>query len=228
MRKRTEDDILCGPLPPLACLDYGEAIKFWERESERFAANGWDSSILLDWSIRMLLSSLMADSASRIFLSKAKTDAFYSDDLIPLSVIEPTGRASIPLSRVFLVSALWSNCSTATALCQAVSKPVEEVGKGQVIGSYIKELNLAIVDAAVHQAEAQRFFGHGLAMMDTYSLRDLEGVLQTDGWDWVVVGEDGTETAYPVLDARMATLYTFGLLRYCPKRKSVADAPRER
>lgn len=217
MRKKTEDDILLGPLPPLACLDYDEAIKFWERESERFDSLNWDSSILLDWAIRTLLSSLMADSASRIFLSKTRTDVFYSDDLIPLSVIEPTGRASIQLSRVFLVSTLWSNRSIATALCHAAAKPVEEVGDSEIIGSYIKELNLAIVDTAVHQTHAQRFLGHGLAMMDIYSLRDLEPILKTDGLDWVVIGEGGAETVYPVLDTRMAALYTFGIMRYCPR-----------
>lgn len=219
MRKKTEGDILRGPLPPLACLDYDEAMKFWERESERFAANSWDSSILLDWAIRALLASLMSDSVSRIFLPKTRTDAFFSDELIPLSVIEPTGRASIPLARVFLVSPAWSNRTLANALCQAVAKPVEEIGEGKVIGAYIKELNLAIVDAGVHQADAQRFFGRGSALMDTYSLHDLDTVLWTDGRDWVVVDEEGGETAYPVFDERMAALYTFGVMRYCPERQ---------
>jgi len=219
MRRKMKDDILRGPIPPLACLDYDEAMEFWERESERFAENGWDAAVLLDWAIQTLLSSLMADSASRVFLPKTRTEAFFADDLIPLSAIEPAGRSNVPLSSAFLVSALWNNRRTANALCRAVAEPVEQVGDGEVVGLYIQELNLAIMDAAVHQAGAQRFFGHGSAVLDAYSLRDLESVLTTDGYDWVIVDEDGGETAYPVLDTRMAALYTFGVLRFCPERK---------
>ena len=59
---------LAGPLPPLGLLDYESTMKFREDALEQYRANGWDTAVLLDWMIRTLLSSLMADSASRVFL----------------------------------------------------------------------------------------------------------------------------------------------------------------
>ena len=58
--------------------------------------------------------------------------------------------------------------------------------------------------------------GRGEVLLDTYSLRDLAPAVRTDGTDWLVTEEDGSETYCPVLEPRMAALYRLGLERYCP------------
>ena len=81
---------LDGPMPPLGLLDFESTMKFREIALEQFQTRGWDTTVLLDWMIRTLLSSLMADSASRIFLPKTETGPFELDDLLPLSAAAPT------------------------------------------------------------------------------------------------------------------------------------------
>lgn len=207
---------LNGPLPPLGHLDFASTMKFREMALEQFHAHGWDATVLLDWMIRTLLNSLMADSASRIFLPKTETSPFVLDDLLPLSAVEPTGRAKLPLTRTFLLAPAWSNRETAEALHQAAELPIEELAGGAAVGVYLKELNLAVVDAAPHESLCCRFLGQGTVLLDTYSLRDLAPVIRTDGADWFVTEADGGETYCPVLEPRMAALYRLGLERYCP------------
>ena len=208
---------LAGPLPPLGLLDFESTMKFREDAVEQYRAHGWDTTVLLDWMIRTLLGSLMADSAARIFLPKTETGPFELDDLLPLSAAAPTGRVKVPLNRVFLLAPAWNNRETAEALHQATRLPVEELSGGETVGVYLKELNLAIVDADPHESLCRRFLGQGTVVLDSYSLRDLAPILRTDGQDWFVTEEDGEESYCPVLEPRMAALYSLGLERYYPK-----------
>ena len=208
---------LAGPLPPLGLLDFESTMKFREDAVEQYRAHGWDTAVLLDWMIRTLLGSLMADSAARIFLPKTETGPFELDDLLPLSAAAPTGRVKVPLNRVFLLAPAWNNRETAEALHQATRLPVEELSGGETVGVYLKELNLAIVDADPHESLCRRFLGQGTVVLDSYSLRDLAPILRTDGQDWFVTEEDGEESYCPVLEPRMAALYSLGLERYYPK-----------
>ena len=204
---------LAGPLPPLGLMDYESAMKFREDAVEQYRARGWDTAVLLDWMIR----TLMADSAARIFLPKTETGPFELDDLLPLSAAAPTGRVKVPLNRVFLLAPAWNNRETAEALHQATRLSVEELAAGEPVGVYLKELNLAIVDADPHESLCCRFLGQGTVVLDSYSLRDLAPLLRTDGQDWFVTEEDGEESYCPVLEPRMAALYRLGLERYYPK-----------
>ena len=199
-----------GPVPPLGLLDYPSTMKFWEMARRQYREARWAPSVLLDWMIRTLLASLTADSAARIFLPKTDTAPFVLDDLLPFSAVAPTGRARIPLARTYLLAPVWSNRDLAEALHRPEDPPEEAVGV------YLRELNLAVVDAAVHESLACRFLGRGEVLLDTYSLRDLAPAVRTDGTDWLVTEEDGSETYCPVLEPRMAALYRLGLERYCP------------
>ena len=207
---------LDGPLPPMGLLDFASTMKFREVALERFRARGWDPAVVLEWMIRTLLSSLMADSASRIFLPKTETGPFVLDELLPLSAVRPAGRVSLPLTRVFLLAPAWNNQETAEALHRAAGAVPEPPARGEAAGVYLKELNLAIVDADPHESLCRRFLGRGSAVLDAYSLRDLAPVIRTDGTDWFVTEDDGDETYCPVLEPRMAALYCLGLERYCP------------
>ena len=208
---------LDGPIPPLGLLDYPSTMKFRELAFQQFHACHWDTTVVMDWMLRTLLNSLMADSASRIFLPKTQTRPFLLDDLLPFSAVEPSGRTRVPLAKTYLLSPAWSNKDTAAALHQAATLPVEEVAGGETIGVYLKELNLAIVDTAVHESLCIRFLGRGETLMDAYSLRDLARVIRTDGENWYVTEEDGSVTYCPVLEPRMAALYRLGVERYCPE-----------
>lgn len=214
---------LAGPLPPLGLLDFESTMKFREDALEQYQGNGWDTAVLLDWMIRTLLSSLMADSASRIFLPKTETGPFELDDLLPLSAAAPTGRVKLPLNRVFLLAPVWNNRETAEELHQATRRSPEELEGGESVGVYLKELNLAIVDADPHESLCCRFLGRGTVVLDSYSLRDLAPIIRTDGQDWFVTEEDGEESYCPVLEPRMAALYRLGLERYYPKLLSRQD-----
>ena len=207
---------LDGPMPPLGLLDFESTMKFREIALEQFQTRGWDTTVLLDWMIRTLLSSLMADSASRIFLPKTETSPFVLDDLLPLSAVEPMGRVKLPLTRAFLLAPAWNNRETAEALHQAVGYSMEALVDEAPVGVYLKEFNLAIVDAAPHESLCCRFLGKGTALLDSYSLRDLAPVIRTNGEDWFVTEADGSETCCPVLEPRMAALYRLGLERYYP------------
>ena len=205
-----------GPVPPLGLLDVPSTMKFWEMARQQFQEAGWDPAPLLDWMIRTLLTSLAADSAARIFLPKTETAPFVLDDLLPFSAVAPTGRARISLSRAYLLSPAWNNRDLAEALHRARAMPEEELLGSGTIGVYLRELNLAILDASVHEALACRSLGRGEALLDTYSLRDLAPAIATDGTDWLVTEEDGSETYCPVLEPRMAALYRLAVERYCP------------
>lgn len=207
---------LSGPLPPLGLLDFDSTMKFRETALEQFRSHGQGASVVLDWMIRTLLNSLMADSAARIFLPKTETGPFVLDDLLPLSAVEPTGQAKLPLNRTYLVAPAWNNRETAEALRRASELPMEALGGGAPVGVYLRELNLAIVDAAPHESLCCRFLGRGAVVLDAYSLRDLAPVIRTDGTDWFVTEAGGDETYCPVLEPRMAALYRLALERYCP------------
>lgn len=208
---------LSGPVPPLGCMDYASVMKFWNASAERFQANSWDLSAVIDWAIKTLLNSITCDSASRIFLPKTETSPFDMEDLMPFSAVTPAGQAKIPLHRSFLLAPVWNNSDTADTLRHAAQSPEESLPEKVSIGIYIKEWNLAIVQKAVHEANAARFLGRGIALMDTYSLRDLAAVIRTDGTNWYVSETDGSESYCPVLEPRIAALYNLSLERYCPE-----------
>lgn len=216
---RREISFLQGPLPPMGCLDYDSTMKFWEQSKQQFVERGWDPSVLIDWMVHILLNSLMADSASRIFLSKKETGPFYLEDLFPISVADPIGRSKVELANTFLISTPWNNNGTAEALHTASETSIDDISEGQTIGVFIKELNLAILEESVHTAHCCRFLGQGSVLLDTYSLFDFAPILQTDGVEWIITEEDGGESVAPVLEPRMAALYTLSLEKYRPHLK---------
>ena len=59
-----------------------------------------------------------------------------------------------------------------------------------------------------------RVWSRGSVILPSYSLKDLEPVLSTDGETWFL-REGDAEREAPVLEPRMAALYNCGLRRYC-------------
>lgn len=208
-------DLCQGPLPPMACLDYAATMRSFEAMTRQHPE---DAALLLDWMIRTLLSSLAADSASRIFLPRTDTAPFCLDDLLPFSALEPTGRAAIALKTAYVVAPVWNNANTMAALRGLRRKgPPAPLGDGRVLGVYLRELNLAVLHSGVHAAHVDRVWGLGEALLDTYALADLAAVLSTDGETWHMREADGAQTRRPVLEPRMAALYTLALRRYVPE-----------
>lgn len=211
-----EDEAFSRPLPSLSELDYFSVMKFLDFAEEHCAEKKRSLAPVYDWLIRCLLTSLVSDSASRIFLPKTETKQFELDDLIPISSIAPSGRTEVPLNHSFVIAPAWSNADAVDAILTLQDRGgVNEGPKNMVLGVYINELNLAIISKAVHEMYFTRFWGHGCVVLDTYSLRDLEPRLSTDGECWFLQ-ERREEVSLPVLDARMAALYSIALERYCP------------
>ena len=205
-----------GPLPPMSGLDYQSVMKFLDFAEERCAEEGQSLDPVYDWLIRCLLNSLVSDSASRIFLPKTQTKQFERDDLLPLYAAVPEGREKIQVGHSFVIAPIWGNADAVDAILTLQKRGgMHEGPKDMVVGAYIKELNLAIIEKAVHEMYFTRFGGHGCVTLDVYSLKKLDSVLSTDGENWFVQEAEG-ETSRPVLDARMAALYSIALERYCP------------
>lgn len=87
-------------------------------------------------------------------------------------------------------------------------------------GAYFQELRLAVIDspADVDVPNVLRVWSRGSVILPSYSLKDLELLLSTDGEKWYYRdGEDEREEL--VLEPRMAALYNCGLKRYCGKNQ---------
>ena len=204
-----------GPVPPLACLDFESTMKLVEMAEQ--AEDCTDMPIILDWMIRTLLNSLAADSAARIFLPKTDTAPFCVDDLIPISGVEPIGRACIQLSTAFVVAPVWNNASTMRALHDLRHDEGQQRAlDGKVLGIFIKELNLAIIESGVHVLHVRRMWGEGEALLHTYSLASIAKAISTDGEEWYIAEADGNQTQCRVIEPRMAALYMLALKRYLP------------
>ena len=196
------------PLPALDRLDLDSVEKFLAA----VRGAGRDTAPYLDWAISVLLNSLMADSASRIFLPKTETAPFQAEDFFPFSAARPAGRQNMDLSRCFVIAPIWNNAEAIEALEQ--SRAGRTAGAKPAAGWYIQELNLAVIGSEIHQAYFDRFYGRGNALLHLYRLRQLAEHVSTDGENWYIKEQDGTETWCPVLEPRMAVLYALALKRH--------------
>lgn len=209
-----------SPLPPMALTDYAALSKFLNSGARRCRESGRNFDLFLDWAIHVLVTSLASDSASRIFLPKTRTGPFVLDDLLPISELLPSGKKRVRLSETRLIAPVWNNSDLEQALEAFYDSGFADAKIDQPFGgAYIPELNLAIIDSPsdVDVPYVLRIWGKGSVQLDSYSLRDLEPLLRTDGETWYLREEDGEETEIPVLEPRMAALYNCGLHRYCKK-----------
>ena len=209
-----------SPLPPMALTDYGALSKFLNSGARRCRESGRNFDLFLDWAIHVLVTSLAADSGSRIFLPKTRTGPFALDDLIPISELPPSGKARVRLAETRLIAPVWNNSDLELALEAFYDSGFEDARIDQPFGgAYIQELNLAIIDSPsdVDVPYVLRIWGKGSIQLNSYSLKDLEPVLRTDGETWYLREEDGGETELPVLEPRMAALYNCALHRWCGK-----------
>ena len=206
-----------SPLPPMALTDYEAMSKFLNQGAQRCKVSGRNFDLFLDWVIHALTVSLASDSASRIFLPKTKTGPFVLDDLIPISGCPSTGIRRVRLSECSLIAPVWNNSDLDAALESLYDSNFKSLDIEQPIsGGYIEELRLAVIDspADVSVPNVLRVWSRGSVQLTSYTLRDLELLLSTDGEKWYIQEEDG-ERAEPVLESRMAALYNCGLRRYC-------------
>lgn len=210
-------DLWESPLPPMALTDYEAFSKFQNQALHRCRESGRNFDAFLDWAIRALASSMAADSASRIFLSKTKTAPFSIDDLIPISDFQPAGKKRVNLKTSYVIAPVWNNTDLAEAVEAFADSDFEDAQIDQVFGgAYLAELNLAIIDSPsdVDVPYILSMWKRGSIQMDVYSLKDLAKGLHTDGASWFLRTEEDEETL-PVLEPRMAALYNCGLHRYC-------------
>ncbi len=209
-----------GPLPPMALTDYESMSKFLNHGAQRCKTSGRNFDLFLDWVIHSLILSLTADSASRIFLPKTKTAPFELDDLRPISHLRTMKKRRVRLAEANLIAPVWNNSDLESALEAFYDSGFAGVDLEELFGGvYLEELRLAIVNspADVDVPQVLRVWSRGSILLNSWSLRDLEPVLSTDGENWYFQDEDG-EQEEPVLEPRMAALYNCGLRRYCGKR----------
>lgn len=211
-----------SPLPPMALTNYESMSKFLNQGAQRCRVSGRNFDLFLDWVIHSLTASLTADSASRIFLPKTKTGPFTLDDLIPISAIPPSGKKRIRLSECSLIAPVWNNGGLEAALESLYDSKFASLDVNEPFGgAYFQELRLAVIDspADVDVPNVLRVWSRGSVILPSYSLKDLEPLLSTDGDKWYFrEGEDEREE--PVLEPRMAALYNCGLRRYCGKNQA--------
>ena len=206
-----------SPLPPMCLTDYDAMSKFLNSGAQRCKTSGRNFDLFLDWVIHALLSSLTADSASRIFLPKTKTGPFVLDDLIPISGLPPAGEKRVKLSECGLIAPVWNNGSLEAALESLYDSGFASLDvKEPFGGAYFPELRLAVIDspADVDIPNVLRVWSRGSVVLPVYPLKDLEPLLNTDGETWYIQ-YDGMEREEPVQEPRMAALYNCGLRRYC-------------
>lgn len=204
-----------SPLPPMALTDYEAMSKFLNQGAQRCKVSGRNFDLFLDWVIHALTVSLAADSASRIFLPKTKTGPFVLDDLIPISGLAPAGERRLNLGECNLIAPVWNNSDLETALESFYDSKFAGLDiERPFSGAYIEELRLAVIDEDVDVPNVLRVWSRGSVRLPSYSLKDLEPVLSTDGETWYIQDEKG-ERETPVLESRMAALYNCGLRRYC-------------
>ncbi len=204
-----------SPLPPMALTDYEAMSKFLNQGAQRCKVSGRNFDLFLDWVIHALTVSLTADSASRIFLPKTKTGPFVLDDLIPISGLVPAGERRLNLGECNLIAPVWNNSDLETALESFYDSKFAGLDiERPFSGAYIEELRLAVIDEDVDVPNVLRVWSRGSVRLPSYSLKDLEPVLSTDGETWYIQDEKG-ERETPVLESRMAALYNCGLRRYC-------------
>lgn len=204
-----------SPMPPMALTDYEAMSKFLNRGAQRCKASGRNFDLFLDWVIHALTQSLTADSASRIFLPKTRTCPFELDDLIPISSLRPQRRQRVQLRETNLIAPVWNNSDLESALEAFYDSGFAGTDLEEPFGGvYIQELRLAVVDspADVDVPQVLRVWSRGSILLNSWSLKELEPVLSTDGEHWYLQGEDG-EQKLPVLEPRMAALYACALRR---------------
>ncbi len=161
-----------GPLPPMSGLDYQSVMKFLDFAEERCAEEGQSLDPVYDWLIRCLLNSLVSDSASRIFLPKTQTKQFERDDLLPLYAAAPRGTGEDPVGHSFIIAPIWGNADAVDAILTLQKRGGAHEGpRDMVVGAYIKELNLAIIEKAVHEMYFTRFGGARLCDAGRHSLK---------------------------------------------------------
>lgn len=206
-----------SPLPPMALTDYEAMSKFLNQGAQRCKVSGRNFDLFLDWVIHALTVSLTADSASRIFLPKTKTGPFVLDDLIPISGLLPAKERRLNLGECNLIAPVWNNSDLETALESFYDRKFTGLDIEKPFGgAYIEELRLAVIDSPddVDVPNVLRVWSRGSVRLPSYSLKDLEPLLSTDGETWYIQGEEG-EREEPVREPRMAALYNCGLRRYC-------------
>ena len=199
-------DLYESPLAPMALADYEAFSKFLNQALHRCRETGRDFNVYLDWAIRVLASSLAADSAGRIFLPKTKT-------------APSRGTVRVDLKKSYVVAPVWNNTDLTEAVEAFSDSGFENAQIDQVFGgAYLQELKLAIIDSPsdVDVPYILSLWDRGSIQMEAYSLKDLAEVLYTDGSKWYLQGEDG-DTELPVLEPRMAILYNCGTRRFCEK-----------
>lgn len=210
-------NLYAGPLPPMALTDYESMSKFLNQGAQRCKVSGRNFDLFLDWIIHALTMSLTSDSASRVFLPKTKTGPFVLDDLIPISGLPPAGEKRIKLNECGLIAPVWNNGALEAALESLYDSGFASLEIEQPFGgAYFPELRLAVIDspADVEIPNVLRVWSRGSVILPSYSLKDLEPVLSTDGETWFL-REGDAEREAPVLEPRMAALYNCGLRRYC-------------
>ncbi|WP_300412496.1 hypothetical protein [uncultured Oscillibacter sp.] len=206
-----------APLPPMALTEYEAMSKFLNQGAQRCKVSGRNFDLFLDWAIQALTASLAADSASRVFLPKTRTGPFTLDGLIPISTLPSGGERRVKLSECSLIAPVWNNGALEAALESFYDSGFASLDVDRPFGgAYFQELRLAVIDspADVDVPNVLRVWSRGSVILPSYSLKDLEPVLSTDGETWFL-REGDAEREAPVLEPRMAALYNCGLRRYC-------------
>jgi len=197
-----------SPLPPLAGTDCDAVTKFLSAAESKSIEVHEPLDPYYDWVIHTLLSSMMVDSASRIFLPKTETSQFQLDDLFPFSYVRPTGTAPVKLANLFVIAPLWNNADSLQSIQAHEALPHTSVGV------YIEELNLAIITDSVHQVYFSRYLRRGEVVLYKYELAEMAKTVQTDGTSWLVTNDKGEQETFPALEPRMAVLYSVALRRH--------------
>ena len=201
------------PIPPIGNATYDTTMKFLEAAERECVKEEKPLDPYYDWVIHTLLSSMMVDGPSRIFLPKTETDQFQVNDLFPFSAVPPLGCESVNISNAFVFAPLWNNQLVFAAIEASREKEKLKASKASS-GFYIKDLNLAILLSDVESVYFSRFNRQSTeATLQTYSLATMAEVVRTDGTHWFVK-ENGQETVHDVLEPRMATLYAISLRRH--------------
>jgi len=197
-----------SPLPPLSGTDCGAVLKFLNAAESKSIEAHEPLDPYYDWVIHTLLSSMMVDSASRIFLPKTETSQFQLDDLFPFSYVRPTGTVPVKLADVFVIAPLWNNADSLRSIREREALPRTSVGV------YIEELNLAIITDSVHQVYFSRYSRHGDVVLYKYELAEMAKTVRTDGTSWLVTNDKGDQEEFTAMEPRMAVLYSVALRRH--------------
>lgn len=202
-----------SPLPPMSLTSYEDTLKFLEAAERECVSAGKGLDPYYDWAIEMLLTSMMSDSASRIFLSRRETGSFELNDLFPFDAVRSTGSMTVDLTKAFVIAPLWNNQYIFSAVEQLREHGFrDDAPPTEPVGLYIRELNLAVLTKDVERIYFARYWGPCKVPLDTLRLEDMAARVKTDGENWLI--KEGEQTIErEILEPRMAALYAIALRR---------------